>query len=101
MVFNSGFLANNPTGLRVQMSGSAYSKPQLKLDIQYSRNVTTIGWGSLPHKTYFVEHAADVVGPWIRDPLNGILAGSYYAQFQDVHRRFVDPVRFYRVIEAP
>jgi len=101
LVFNSGLLANNPTGLRVQMSGSAWSKPQLKLDIQYSRSVTTLSWGSLPHKTYFVEHAGDVAGPWFRDPVSGIFPGNYNAQFNDVHRRFVDPVRFYRVIEAP
>ena len=100
LVYNSG-VANNPTGLRVQMTGSAWSKPQLKLDIQHSRLATTLSWGSLPHKTYFLEHADNVLGPWTPEPPNGIVPASYDAQWTELHRRFVDPVRFYRLSEVP
>ena len=100
ITYNAG-LANNPTGLRVQMCGWAYTTPQLKLDIDHTRSRTRTSWGSLPHKTYFIEHAADASGPWIRQPLNGIVPGSYRARYDDGHRFIFDPRRLYRVIEAP
>ena len=100
IVYNAG-LANNPTGLRVQMCGWAWTTPQLKLDIDHTRLRTRINWGSLPHKTYFIEHAASAAGPWIRQPLNGIIPGSYRAGYDDGHRLIFDPTRLYRVIEAP
>lgn len=89
---------NNPTGLRVQMCGWAWGTPQLKMDIRHSRLVTTLSWGSLPHKYYHLEHAPDARGPWTRVP-NPILGGTYRAHYDELHRFSVDPTRIYRVFE--
>lgn len=97
VVYNSAG-GNNPTGLRVQMCGWGWTTPQLKMDIHHSRLVTTLGWGSLPHKSYFLEYASDAAGPWTRVP-NSILSGSYRAYFDERHRFSVEPHRIYRVFE--
>lgn len=99
VLYNSAAGALNPTGLRVQMCGWAWTAPQLKLDILHQPLVTTVSWGSLPHKTYFLEHAPDAAGPWTREP-NAIIPGNYRAHFDDLQRLFLGPTRIYRVFEA-
>ena len=98
VVFNAGSTPN-PSGLRVQMCGWAWSTPQLKLDINHQRLVTTVSWGSLPNKSYFLDHAPDAAGPWTRR--GPITPGSYRAHYDDLHRFSMDPMRIYRVYEAP
>ena len=101
-VTRNGTGGDNPTGLRVQMCGWGTPPPLLKVNIAYNNRGTTISWGSLPHKQYFLEHSPSPAGPWVREPAGGIFPGAYQAQITDPAPRGVrDPIRFYRVIEAP
>jgi hypothetical protein len=97
----NGSVGNNPTGLRVEMCGWATPSPLLRLNIASDPLTTRVWWGSLPHKQYFLEHTDNLSGPWVREP--GFFPGAYQAQrleryFPRIPR---DPVRFYRVFEAP
>jgi PA14 domain/HYR domain len=101
-VTRNGTGGDNPTGLRVEMCGWATPPPLLKMNIAYNSRGTIIGWGSLPHKQYFLEHTDKLSGPWVREPTGGIFPGAYQAQFTDLtFHGGRDPIRFYRVIEAP
>lgn len=101
-VTRNGTGGDNPTGLRVEMCGWATPPSLLHLDVAYGQGGTTISWGSLPHKRYFLEHSPSPSGPWVREPAGGILPGAYQAQVTEftIHGAR-DPIRFYRVIEAP
>ena len=96
----NGSVGDNPTGLRVEMCGWATPPPLLKLDLAYGQRTVTVSWGSLPHKQYFLEHTDNLSGTWVREPC--FFPGAYEAQVIERYFRVPrDPIRFYRVIEAP
>jgi hypothetical protein len=102
-VTRNGPGVDNPTGLRVELYGWATPPPLLKLNIAYNSRGTTISFGSLPHKQYFLEHTDKLSVPrmWVREP-GGVSPGAYQTQLFDfVLHGARDPIRFYRVIEAP
>ena len=100
-VTRNGPGGDNPTGLRVQMCGWATPPPLMKLNLAYGRRSTTVSWGTLPHKRYFLEHTDNLSGPWVREPETGFFSGTYGEQIIELslfNRR--DPIRFYRVVEV-
>ena len=99
-IVRNGPGGNNPTGLRVQMWGWATPPPLLKLDLALDRRGTTVWWGTLPHKQYSLFHTDNLSGTWVREP--AFSPGGYRAQISE--SRILgprDPIRFYRVEEAP
>ncbi|HKX63342.1 MAG TPA: PA14 domain-containing protein [Verrucomicrobiae bacterium] len=99
-IVRNGPGGDNPTGFRVQMCGWATPPPLLNLNIATDSLSTRIWWGSLPHKQYFLEHTDNLSGTWVREA--GFYPGAYQAQVTEHHFRVPrDPIRFYRVMEAP